>query len=76
MVEKLDPDYIWECVETHQMTLPALSEHLSLSYPGEKGFSVRNLKRFCADHDIHRIRPFTPAERDEVVKQGVEEVSV
>ncbi len=31
-----------------------ISDFLSAKYPGERGFSVRSVQRFCSNMDIHK----------------------
>ena len=46
-------DFVREKVEKDRWTHSKLSEHLQQAYPGEKGFSVRLIERFCSERGIH-----------------------
>ena len=40
-------------------------------YSNTSGFSIRTIKRFCADNNIHRTSRLNEDELDEVVSQSV-----
>ena len=40
-------------------------------YSNTSGFSIRTIKRFCADKNIHRTSRLNEDELDEVVSQSV-----
>ena len=53
-------------------TYEAISEHLKTAYPEvQRGFSARNIRRFCSEHDVKKLRG---SELDEVVEEAVTEV--
>ena len=48
-----------------------LSEYLMRRYSNTSGFSIRTIKRFCADKNIHRTSRLNEDELDEDVSQSV-----
>ena len=48
-----------------------LSEYLMKRYSNTSGFSIRTIKRLCADKNIHRTSRLNEDELDEVVSQSV-----
>ena len=47
-------DFIREKVVIEKNTHKQLSDELQQSFPGEKGFSVRSIKKFCSEKGISK----------------------
>ena len=58
-------------IEEEKWTHRRLSEYLMRRYSNTRGFSIRTIKRFCADKNIHRTSRLNEDELDEVVSQSV-----
>ena len=56
-------------------TLKEISDSLQDLYPGQRGFSVRSVERFCQQHDIHKTSQLQSAELCRVVATAVSQVS-
>ena len=51
------------------MTHKQISEELQRRFPSARGFSKRSVRRYCAEHNIHKLKG------QEAVWQATEEVS-
>lgn len=78
MSGKLDEleDYIREKVVSEQWTHKKLSDFFQQTYPGEKGFSVRSLERFCSERDIHKTPRIRSDDLDVAVDDAIKKVCV
>ena len=56
-----------------RMTHKQVSEELQRHFPFSKGLSERSVRRFCKEHDMHKLRG---PDLDVIVSDSVEEVSV
>lgn len=52
-LEELD-GFIREKIEKDKWTHNMLKNYLQQAYPGQKGFSIRSIRRYCSENDIHR----------------------
>ena len=48
-------DFVRQKVEVEKCTHKQLSSHLQQCYPGEKGFSLRSIERFCGEKGIRKV---------------------
>ena len=48
-------DFVRQKIEVEKCTHKQLSSELQQCYPGEKGFSVRSIKRFCSEKKIKKV---------------------
>ena len=57
------------------ITHKEMSERLQELYPGQRGFSVRSVERFCQQHDIYKTSQLRSGELCRVVATAVSQVS-
>ncbi len=69
-------ELVREKIEVGRWTHKKVSEFLKTSFPGEKGFSIRSIQRFCADADIHKTSRVAEDDLDEAVKSCIEMVKI
>ena len=62
--------FIRDKIEKEHWTHEKLSRHLQQTYPGERGFSIRSIQRFCAMKDIHKTDRLTTGELDDIVAEA------
>lgn len=67
-------DIVRDKVENEQWTHARLSTYLQQLYPGERGFSVRSLVRFCQEKVIHKTPRLSGQELEELVADNVDKV--
>lgn len=67
-------DFVREKVEIDKYTHKQLSDELQQSFPGERGFSVRSVERFCSEKGIKKMCDIDDHELDEVVSSAVLQV--
>ena len=67
-------DFIRDKIEKHRWTYRQLSNHLLQAYPGERGFSVRSLQRFCAANDIKKTARISDSALNQVVTDAIAKV--
>jgi len=67
-------DFVREKIEVEKFTHKKLSEMLQQVFPGDRGFSVRSIKRFCNENSIRKTTSLDNQELDEVVAQAVTQV--
>ena len=66
---------IREKVESEKWSHRRLSTYLQQLYPGERGFSVRSLERFCSAKGIHKTSRLSEPEIDTAVSDNITKVS-
>ena len=66
--------FVGEKVEIEKYTHKQLSDELQNSLPGERGFSVRSIKRFCSEKGIKKLCDIDDHKLDEVVSNAVLQV--
>ncbi len=69
-------DFVTKKVKTEKWTHKQISDCLSARYPGEKGFSVRSVQRFCSNMDIHKTSRISDCDLHEAVATATNMVSV
>ena len=47
--------FVRQKIEVEKCTHKQLSSHLQQCYPGEKGFSLRSIERFCCEKGIRKV---------------------
>lgn len=62
---------IKEKVEMDRWTHAQVSDFLQQNYPGDQGFSIRSIQRFCQEKNTARV---TDQELDEAVSDAVSKV--
>ncbi len=67
--------FIRRKVEEDHASHAQISEELIATYPGEKGFSERSVRRFCQDKNIHKTSRMSQPEVNRAVAQAVLKVS-
>ena len=65
---------IREKIEKEHWTHAQLSSFLIAEHPGERGFSVRSIERFCSDKGIHKTTKLCDVEVDELITGAVAKV--
>ena len=63
-------------IEGENFTHQRLSDSLQKIFPGQKGFSIRSLQRYCASKDIHKTSRLNKNDLDEIVEESVNEVCI
>ena len=61
-------------IEKEHWTHAQLSSYLKVAYPGERGFSVRSIEKFCSDNNIHKVAKLSDADVDELVAEAIDKV--
>ena len=67
-------DFIRDKIEKDRWTYRQLSNHLLQAYPGERGFCVRSLQRFCAANDIKKTARISDSALNQVVTDAIAKV--
>ena len=68
--------FVREKIEVEKFTHKKLSETFQQIFPGDRGFRVRSIKRFCNENSIRKTTSLDNQELDEVVAQAVTQVHV
>ena len=69
-------DTIRHEVVVAKKTYAQISQELQDSFPSERGFSIRSIRRFCERHDIHSRSQLSDRQIDMVVTSGISKVSL
>ena len=72
-LDKLE-DLVREKIVVEKYTHRQLSNELQLSFPGEKGFSVRSVERFCSEKGIKKITDISEEELEMILSEAVLQV--
>lgn len=67
-------DFIRDKIEKEQWTHEQLSRYFSAKYPGERGFSIRTVRRFCAEKNISKTTKLCDADVDECISEAIAQV--
>ena len=67
-------DFVRDKIEKDCWTYRQLSDYLVQAYPGERGFSVRSLERFCATNNIHKTARISDRTLNQVVTDAIAKV--
>lgn len=65
-----------EKIEREHWTYEELSIYLKTMHPGERGFSIRSIERFCGDKGISKTTKLCNQELDEIVRDAVDKVQL
>ena len=68
-------DFVREKIVVERSTHKQISDELQQSIPGEKGFSVRSVERFCSNKGISKTCDIDDQDLDEVVSSAVLQVT-
>ena len=63
-------------VEVDKCTHQQISDELKSSFPGERGFSLRSIERFCSEKGIKKITNIDDQQLGEVISDAVMQVLV
>lgn len=69
-------DFVRERIEKDRWTHARLSDYLQLAYPGEKGFSVRSVERFCSEKNIHKTSRVQTHVLNQAVMDAITKVKI
>jgi len=64
-------DFVRYKIEVEKMTHPQLRDLLQLEFPGEKGFSLRSIEKFCSLKGIKKTLKIDDQDLDEIVSEAV-----
>ena len=67
-------DFIRNKIEKERWTHSRLSDWLQQAYPGEKGLSVRSVRRFCSEKDTHKTSRISGDSLNCVVTEAISKV--
>ena len=67
-------DIIRHEVVVAKKTHAQISQELQDSFPGQRGFSIRSIQRFCENHDIHSSSQLSELQIDMLVTSGLSKV--
>ena len=68
-------DFIRDKVEKDKWTHKQVSAFLQGNHPGQRGFSVRSVERFCSCKGIHKSPRIDDVKLDEAVSRATDMVS-
>ena len=73
VMEKLEllKEYVHYKIEIDHLIHYKLSQKLQQVYPGERGFSVRSIERFCSHESISKMSRVSDEMLDEVISEAV-----
>lgn len=66
-------DFVRERIEKDRWTHARLSDY---AYPGEKGFSVRSVERFCSEKNIHKTSRVQTHVLNQAVMDAITKVKI
>ena len=66
-------DFIREKVKSN-CSHKQLSDHLKEAFPGQRGFSVRSIERFCAEKGIKKTTAIDDEDLDSIISEAVSQV--
>ena len=67
-------DFVRDKVVVERCTHRQVSDELQQSFPGEKGFSVRSIERFCSKKGISKTSDIDDQDLDEVISSAILQV--
>ena len=67
-------DFVRDKVENEQWTYARLSTYLQQLYPGERGYSIHSLERFCQAKDIYKASKLSEQELEDLVADNIDKV--
>jgi len=75
MLDFINVHYLRSLIEIDKKSFDEISTILKNLHPDEKGLSVRNLKRFCAEHDIRHRQGASDEVVRELISQSIKQVN-
>ena len=63
-------------VEVDKCTHQQISDELKSSFPGERGFSLRSIERFCSEKGIKKITDIDDQQLDKIISDAVMQVLI
>ena len=67
-------DLVREKVEGGHYTYKQISDQFKEAFPGERGFSVRSVERFCNHKGIRKTSEIDDQELDMIISEAVSQV--
>ncbi|XP_065894563.1 uncharacterized protein [Dysidea avara] len=64
-------EFVRHKVEVEKMTHPKLRDLFQEQFPGEKGFSLRSIEKFCSERGIKKTTKIDDDDLDEIVSRAV-----
>ena len=64
-------DFIRVKIERDHATHHQICEELTSTFPGKRGFSVRSIRRFCQEKNIHKTSRMPASEVKSAVQEAV-----
>ena len=68
--------FVREKVEVEHCTYKQISDQFNEAFPGERGFSLRSVERFCSKKGIKKTSEIDDQELDTVISEAVSQVNV
>jgi len=68
-------EFVKEKVEIYKCTHQQVSDELKTLFPGERGFSLRSVERFCCEKEIKKTTEIDDQQLDDVISEAVRQVS-
>ena len=62
-------ELVREKIEVQKYTHKQISNEFQMSFPGEKGFSVRSIERFCSDKGIKKVSNISEQELETILSK-------
>jgi len=69
-------EFVREKVTVEKCTHQQVSDELKSSFPGERGFSLRSVERFCREKGIKKMSNIDDQQLDDVVSDAVLQVKI
>ena len=67
-------EFVKEKVEIYKCTHQQVSDELKSLFPGERGFSLRSVERFCCEKGIKKTTEIDDQQLDDVISEAVRQV--
>ena len=68
-------DFVKDKVEVKHCTYKQISDRFTEAFPGERGFSLRSVERFCNQKGIRKTSEINDQELDIVINEAVSQVA-
>jgi len=68
-------EFVKEKVEVYKCTHQRVSDELKSLFPGERGFGLRSVERFCSEKGIKKTTEIDDKELDNVISEAVRQVA-
>ena len=70
----VDAEWVRNLLQDQNYTMEELAKLLQENFPGVRGCSLRNVQRFCQEHNIKKRTNISDEQLDNVVAEAVAEV--